>query len=260
MLAKTKYFIDSVLLLFLLAMTLGCASGPQLDAYPRREIDRPYTLPNGVATWHIPTAFGHVRDNTSSKTLSPIPDPLLWESSISDTWNFVWSPFPLGFTHQISNEGRIRNGLSVLTSLSYSDSAGFRAQPDLAYSFRYKFSSDLALEVKPSFRPDIPFRSGEHFLWFGGVAAGPLFQITETFALKPVISLDVVHGQSNISSVNQEDANVVVKTTTFVGVGFSNVWSVSRQWDIRSSYEYGGIGAGNGYRAHIAVIDLVYFW
>jgi len=252
--------IEFTLLAFLMAATCGCASGPQLESYPRREIERPYTLPEGVAAWHIPTIFGYIRDNSSLKTLPPVPFPLLWESSISDNWNLIWSPVPLGFAYQISNDDKVRNGVSVLTSLSYSDSSGLRLQPHLAYSFRYKFSSNLALVVEPSFKPDIPFKSGEKFLWFGGIAVGPLFQLSNTFSLQPAVSLDIAHGRANNSSDYYDDSEISEKTDTSAGVGVSSVWSISRQWDLRSSYGYSGIGAGNGYRSQIAALDFVHLW
>jgi hypothetical protein len=45
-----------------------------------------------------------------------------------------------------------------------------------------------------------------------------------------------------------------------MGLGLSSVWSIGRQWDLRPSYVYSGIGAKNGYQAHLGVVEFVHFW
>src|SRR5436309_3246080 len=97
------YLCGSVMIVSALTVLSGCASGPALEKYPRREMDRPYTLPTGVASWHIPTIFGHIQDDTSSSTILPIPVPLIWETALTDDWNLIFFPLPFGFSHQISN-------------------------------------------------------------------------------------------------------------------------------------------------------------
>src|SRR5687768_11386684 len=62
----------------------GCAASPKLDSFNRREIDRPYTLPEGVAAWHVAAVGGVVQDNSNKVTVPLIPYPLLWETALSD--------------------------------------------------------------------------------------------------------------------------------------------------------------------------------
>lgn len=89
--AKTGNFSNFriIFALVILSLTAGCAAGPELEKYPRAEIDRPYTLPKGVAAWHIPTVFGYIGDNSYSCTIFPVPVPLIWESSLSDETTFT---------------------------------------------------------------------------------------------------------------------------------------------------------------------------
>jgi hypothetical protein len=180
----------------LMFVAMGCASGPELDRYTRREIERPYTLPQGVASWHIPTVFGHIRDNSSSNTIPPIPFPLLWEQSLSDDWNLIWAPLPLGVSHQFSNTVESRVGFSAFAGFSYSTVQGFRFSPTLSFDYRHRFSNELALDLTPSFTPDIPFTKGEEFRWSAGLTTGPLFQLTDTLALKPNVSLGLTQGRA----------------------------------------------------------------
>ncbi len=54
----------------------GCAGRQPLQSYSRMEIERPYTLPEGITTWSTITFFSYAKDTSGSSTLPPIPVPL----------------------------------------------------------------------------------------------------------------------------------------------------------------------------------------
>ena len=238
----------------------GCASGPELDKYSRREMDRPYTLPKGVATWHIPVIYANVQDRQSSASYGPVPVPLLWETSLSDDWNLIWFPLPLGVSHQFFLNEQARFGFTLLNGVGYSSLSGFRLHPTLTTPYRAFLSKDLALEVTPLFSADIPFQSGENLLWTASLGIGPLFQTSEFFAWKPSASFDVAHGPYGQLLSDQDRFRFSNETSASLSLGASAVWSMGRQWDLRPEYHYAGIGSQNQQRVHLAVLDFVHFW
>jgi hypothetical protein len=234
----------------LVSLFAGCASGPELEKYPRREIDRPYTLPEGVATWHIPIVTGVVQDSDESVFVPPIAVPLIWESALSDDWNLIFYPLPLGVSHQFANTESARTGFTLLNSFSYSSLRGFRLIPNIAFGYRAKLDRDTALDVTPSVTLDIPFEKGESFRWSAALGVGPLFQLSETFSLKPSVSVGVTRGWTYELSSNLDDLEVRDTTTFTLGAGLASVWSFARQWDLRPAYVYSGSTSSDGLRAH----------
>lgn len=252
--------VQALFALSVLSFFAGCASGPELEKYPRREIDRPYTVPEGVATWHIPTIFGVVKDANESVTLPPVPVPLIWETALSDDWNLLFYPLPLGVSHQFSNTESARTGFTLLNSFSYSSVSGFRLMPNLSFGYRLKTSAELAIDFTPSVTLDIPFESGEPFYWAAGINVGPLFQLSDTFALKPNTTLGLSRGWA-FSRAGDLDKLEIEDTTEFsLSLGVSSVWSFARQWDLRPSYTFAGLASGTSLKAHLGVIEFVHFW
>jgi hypothetical protein len=250
--------------LFVFGLFLSsCSSGPELEKYPVSEIDRPYTLPKGVATWHIPTIYQQVRDNHSDSTsFGPIILPFEWETALSDDWTLTWIPVPLQISHQFWNDENSRFGMSFTAGFSYSSNTGFRLAPTVEASYRLKLNPTLALEFKPYFTPDMPFQTGEVFRYSYGLSVGPLFQLTPVFALEPNFSFDVHRGSVSISDSSDPFSgfNLEEETIASFGVGLSATWSIGRQWDFRPSFNYRGLASKNGYRGEFAVAEFVYYW
>jgi hypothetical protein len=242
------------------AVLSSCASGPELDKFDRRELDRSYTLPKGVAAWHILAVGGEIRDDSSSTTLYPVPLPLVWETSLSDDWNLIFAPLPLGVSHQFANTETARYGITLLTGFRTGSISGFRLLPTLAFSSRFKLSRDLAVDVTPNFQPDIPFKGGQKFLWSAGVELGPVFQVSDRFSWGPRASLDVSYGKAPGAFSITEDLNLVAETSFVGGLGLNGTWVLGRQWDLRAGYGYSGLGARNGFRAHLGILDLTHYW
>jgi len=237
----------------------GCASGPELDKYPRREIDRPYTLPKGVAAWHIPGGYTNTVSNSAPAASAGLIYPLVWESSLSDDWNLIWFPIPLGVSHQIMNTDKTRLGFSFLSGFGYGSSQGWFFSPTLSVSDRHKISNDIAIEVTPSVAFDITTGGGP-VRWAANVSTGPVLQLSDEFALKYSLVLGVANGKDVMSGF-QDSSSVPVGVTSFnMGMGMSAVWSFARQWDFRPSYSYSGIGSQNGQQNNTLFADIVYFW
>lgn len=250
MIKKFHFFIKTFALLLIIT---ACATGPELDKYSRREIDRPYTLPKSVANWEIPTMISHTQDDKSCSTSVPIPLPIFWNKSLSDDWNVHLSPIALGASHQISNNEMARLGFSVFTGIlpMPKKQPGPYWRSGFSFNYRHKFSDKFGLDLVPTFHAEIPLEANsQNWNWQAGLSSGPLFQLSDTFAFKPLLLL----------AVNRDHVNNVAAAMN-VGFGLSSVLSITRQWDFRPSYTYSGImGSKNGYRNHAGEVNFVHFW
>lgn len=256
------FYCSSLIVLFSL-LGAGCASGPELEKYSRSEIDRPYTLPKGVATWHIPMVYSHDSDNSGqSDTIYPIPLPFVWETSLSDDWNITWVLLPWKLSHQFWNTEDSRFGAAMTLGFASSSVTGFRFSPTFELSYRQKLSKEIALEITPYYTPDIPFQSGETYRWSTGVAVGPLLQLSEFFAIEPNLSFSANRGSAARLTKDTPFGSFTIQdaTTYSAGVGIFAVWSAGRQWDIRPNFSYYGFGSNTNYRGVTASLDFVHFW
>src|SRR4051812_43675078 len=110
----------------LVATLAGCASGPELEKYPRSLIDRPYTLPHGADAWLMPGVLLVSRDaDGTNHFIPPIGIPLGWKQSLSDDWQLSWSPLPLALSHQISHDDSGYLGAGFGVGGYYSSIHGF---------------------------------------------------------------------------------------------------------------------------------------
>ena len=242
---------------------LGCASGPELDHYPRREIDRPYTLPKGVASWHIPMTYSHDSDDSGiSNTVYPIPVPLVWETSLSDDWNITWYLLPLKLSHQFWNSENSRLGAAFTVGFSSSSITGFRLSPTFELSYRQKLTKEIALDLTPYYTPHVPFQMGQPYRWSTGLVMGPLIQFSDVFAMEPNASFNANRGSPSYTANSSPytDFSLQDETSYSAGCGIFAIWSAGRQWDIRPHFSYYGFGSKTGYRGETARLDFVHFW
>ena len=246
---------------FLLGILLvtGCTSGPELQKYPRTQIERPYTLPKGVATWKTIVPVGFLSDNTGSSFIPPIPVPLFWQSSLSDDWTLNWVPIPLSISHQFSYSKEQVWGATFGAGFGYASSIGAVIAPALSLYQRTKLGTNWALETTPSFSAQYQ-TIGDPWEWTAGLSSGPMFQLTDTFALIPKVGISVEYGYRNVLVVSNLSVQPQKTTQVTVPLSLTAEWSIDRQWDLDATYSYYGIGYANGYTAHIGWVSLTHFW
>lgn len=242
-----------------LVVVAGCTSGPELQKYPRTQMDRPYTLPKGVATWETLIPTGYFSDNTGSFFLPPIPIPLFWKSSLSDDWTLNWVPLPLSISHQFSYSKEAVWGATFGLGFGYASSIGLVVAPSLSLYQRTKLGEKLAWETTPGASAQFKEKGGNQE-WQFGLTTGPLFQLSDRFALSPTIGISVANGYRNAASLADLTVAPLPLTRVTVPLSLKAAWSLGRQWDMDTSYSFYGIGHANGYRAHVGVIHFVHYW
>ncbi len=249
-------FVTIETLLALLAS--ACASGPALEKYPRRQIDRPYTLPKGVATWNIPAITSYSRDTGGNITfIPPIPIPLIWQEALSDDWQLTWAPLPLAISHQFTYDDTGFWGAGLgLSDVGYGSIEGWFLNPTLTTQYRRKLTDSFALDTQLVFSPEIQF-SGGPFTWGATVQVAAFFQLSPTVALSAGPGVSVGNTAPDLSGTF-----VGYPGTTAVTVPLTAnfYWSFHRQWDFNVGYSLDRIGEpGNAFQ-HEALIEFVHFW
>lgn len=243
---------------WLLVVVSGCTSAPELAKYPRAQIERPYTLPDKVATWTTVIPFGYYQDNTASLFLPPIPVPLFWRSALSDKWTLNWSPLPTGASYQIDQTESRLLGLSFGAGLGYGSGViGLVISPSATFYYRQNLTPTVALELVPAV--DASFRTGgASATWSTELGAGPLFQVTPFFALRARGTLRVSNGVSSTVVASTLTPPLLSRVTFPLSLGA--LWSIHRQWDLNFGYSFDGIGYANGYSAHDGTVTVVHYW
>lgn len=244
-----------------IALLTGCAAGPELQRYPRTQIDRPHTLPKGVAAWGIVAPFFFVKDDSGSRSMPPIPVPLFWKTSLSDTVTLNWLLIPMLVSVQLDYDEQHLLGLDAgIQGLGYaSGDTGFTFTPMASLVYRRKLSRGLALEGSIGANVTF-FTGGRSTAWEGGVAVGPRFQLTELFSARPFLGAWVTYASFE-PLVAPASATTPPKRTVFrAPVGLNLSWSVARQWDLLLDYAFHAVGEINGLRAHVGSLSAVHYW
>lgn len=246
----------------------GCSAAQKLEDYPRREIDRPFTLPKELATWSGWGRFQREQVKYSwgqryyDNSWIPII-PLYWRQSLSDRWNLQWAPIPLAAMYQIRADKEAVTGLTfgpALKCCSSNWSVGAYAQ----YSHRQILNESIALEIQPALQPWVPV--GEDAVWDlqAFVTTGVLYQAHDLFALRggliPSLRRDprlVIDGSWGGSDSNiQWDYSWRFAMPVYAGF----VWSAGRQWDLTSTLMWQRIGEGQDYSNLSLSYGFVHYW
>lgn len=239
----------------------GCAAGPRLKDYPQRQIDRPLTVPKGVASWQIPVIAGVVKDNAGSNTLFPVPYPLIWETALSDDWMLTWFPLPLAVTYQVSNNANERFGVMGIAGFRSTEKTNGDSQLSFQPAFHIQYRKKMeggnwALDFDPSLT--FEFGNGDT-RWNTHLSVGPFFQLTNETYLKPSVGLLISKGSGLFGPYYRgilDASQTVASFTPSLAMGTV----LSDQWDFDAGYSYLGIGADNGLSAHVFVLNFTHRW
>lgn len=244
-------------LFFLLFLVPACSSRPELGNYPQREIDRPYTLPDGVTSWSTVASGYYAKDADSSSFGAPIPVPLIWDQSLSDSLDLLWAPIPMGLRYQFLQNEDWRLGGTVAWGFSIASSSGFSIYPSASLNARRFFGGQWALELGLTASASYSFKSKDSS-WSTGLQAGPLWQFNDAHALKVANAFAVTDSFS--AEIEDDDISEGVGTRFTVTPGMTHFWNFSQQWNLSSSYFFSGIGYDNDFQAHNFTLVLEHLW
>lgn len=256
----------SLLFLFLSA----CAAGPELADYPRREIDRPFNLPKGVASW---STIGHYsleeyRHLSGEKDFDRrwLPAvPVIWRQNLSDRWNLLWAPIPVAAFYQIRSDESATTGLVLGYGLKISSNGYSTAALGVSYAHRQKLSEFFAIEFQPGVTPWFPLGEKANWDLQTSLAIGPFWQWTELFSVRggvvPSLRRDrdtIISG--NIFGPNGMDVSSHEQWRVVMPLYFEMKWSFARQWDFGGTLAYQKIGEREGHSQVTAGYEFRHFW
>jgi len=233
-----------------LAAALGCAADPAIKNFPRRQIDRPITLPDGLDSLNVTAASQLALRRNSGVSDIPFVPGISWNQSLSDEWMLQWAPIPLGIVYQPLRTDTDVFAASLGLGFGFSSVVDLLLVPELGFHYRHKFADDFALSTSAIFRSSLAFDDGNiETQWSGRANLAPLFQLSETLMLAARVSLATAFYADSIQS-----ARITVP------LGFRTAWSFHRQWDASFDYDFGYFGLDSGLQTHSGVLAVSHFW
>lgn len=218
-------------ILVLCASVLGlisCSSVPKGE-YSRSEIDRPYALPDDVASFSFGSAATvyHTDDEDveSEDQEEGYSSTLLgFEQGISNNVSWI---YPLGLKWNIHSKDKHTFGLSFYTLILYTTTS-----LDYWYRINEKFS------LRPYFRTkSFNFFFVEEDLQGPGVDL--VFQATEKFAMTFGYSAGTFSGSSDFLDIlltGSNEESVTKVDGTFSVVSLKLLYSIHERWDLSAYY------------------------
>lgn len=215
-----------VLAPLVLALVAGCTAGPQLAHYPRRVIDRPYTLPTGVAFWGGASATRvTTRPHQPIEFDQSVPVPLSWGQALTDELTLLY-PVPV-ILYQLANTPDHRVGVSG-GLLGFGVSSGrLITTPGVSGEYRSRLGDGLALDVFAEFvvthATDVDAVPGRATT---GVRVWR--QLTDTLAVRAEIRGQLRH--EDLKDPWGTDSRAAFPLDAGL------LWSLARQWDLTVGY------------------------
>lgn len=245
------------MMIIVISGVFGCASGPELAEYPRTQINRPYSLPQGVSSWVIPTVFG-VRKNEIGESIVewPIPFPVFWNDGLAENWQVSY-PLPFLITHQFRYNRQGYSGASLGLGVSYSRLSGVGFSPMINFDDREKLTQTFAIDFRIGLNPWF-YVKGYPSEWVTEFRVAPLIQFDSFMALTfgPTFRI------GELDYTAQENGRVIRKTRfgAVVPLEAKLLWSIHRHWDFNIGYRSSFIGEKDGAFSQLGTIQFTYFW
>jgi hypothetical protein len=251
---------SALILLVPLCLT-GCAGRDALKKFSQREIDRPYTLPYGTASWQTQLNV-ELFENPATTSVIPMADPFIWQSPLSNDFTLVFFPLPLGIKYQVNRDENGYIGLSLYSGITFSSDEGFRLKPSLNWSRRDILSREIALQSDLSFNPIVGFGSQQPFYWSAIFWFGPLWQITDTIAILPRAAVSLHQNDIPGSEFVDRESPVRpgVQTRFAIPLGLKAFWNFDPQWSLDGAYSLYRLGEVDGFSAHLFAIEFAHYW
>lgn len=258
-------------------MLAACSAAPHLKDYPEREIDRPYTLPKGLASWQT-ISYLQLQKSSVGSDHTFFIDPLFWNQSLSDDWQLTWMPFPLIIRHQFSkDEQGYWGGMLFLSfystiSTNYSTSGTsivssgtttrFTLTPAIDIKRRQIINSDFAMDLGFFARFNIHLYdpAPSNFLGQFGFNLSPLFQISNTFEIAPTLNPTFRKFSNFLYDFNAATSFETSNYQFYLPIGFQTQYLLAKQWELRFEYELDKVGHSGDYTAHHFAFTTTHYW
>jgi len=217
--------------------------------YPEREIDRPFTLPKGIANWQTYFVFTVQKENYFDPILgTKVPlnnnssalNPVQWNQALSDDWQLTWTPLPLLISHQFLKNKQGYWGASFGLGAAYTSNVGLGILPIVTIKKRQMISPDFALDFSflSHFRFDFYSPNSDSNVNQLGLSVSPVFQITNEFAVSPFFTVAYENqGTIDIDPFAYDFLDPSTKLQLCFPLGVQTKYLLMRQWELSFQYD-----------------------
>lgn len=239
----------------------ACTAPAGLADYPRRQIERPYTLPDDVNTWStVTTPLGYTGPGSSASGVDepdtplpesdeegtfswPIPLPIFYEFSLTDRVTLEGAGLPLGLRVQLAHTDRHLIGArAFVLGFGYLSDHGVVVAQVSSLFHRYRLGEHWALESTAGVQTVLRSRTGADADAL--LEVGPRVQLGDRVSLRPRAGL-----------VFDVDAPQLA-----IPLGLGVIWSLHCRWDLSGSYTARSKALGYGRESHLASFDAKLYW
>ncbi len=205
------------------------------------------------------STVGQVLETGSSRTVNGIwLLGLEYRSRVSDQYQIIWAPFPLGIQYQVQNDSQIQAVGSWSLGLAHFGVLGMK--PRFNGLMRQKIDGRRSFEVAIEYYIFIPFNA-RPALGTLGLATGLRSQLSNLITLVPSIQLlynDIVLRKLASSDDDFSRGQDDLRLTIPISVLCELMTSDSNR--LGFEYSYRGLGLPQRYDAHIASISFSTTW
>lgn len=247
-----------------LVLLAGCSPRETLSSYPTRLIDRPYTQPKGVTSWHTQGGYQRASSSLEGDTWILLATPLVWQTAHTDNLNTIWAPIPAAISYQFqrSREGWI-GGTVVFGSFTLDERDHLAWIPQVITTAHLKLTPSLALDLDLGIGAEVITSDDLSSRAVAGRVTG-LVQSTDRLA--------VFAGAAFVETEGPPDPAPFVPAVTFdetpeptgplVPIHGGMFVSFSRQWEAWINFTYSGTGYPEdyGYEAWGLEFSLSHLW
>lgn len=259
-----NYFWGGYKFIFLISIVIsfsifGCAAREKLNTYPRRHIDRPFTLPKGINSWNTIISYTHYEDQDNDSESNLFPYPFIWNQPITDNLSLTWSPLPFTLQYQLINTEKYTAGISGgVSGLTYSSLDGWSVYTSISGYYKLKFNDSTAIENGLTIMNE--FGDDDNDLWGAYFYTGPLFQVKDNLAIAPRfhLAVDRVDGRNYFfyddEEFEQKETQCAFPLSLWIG------WSLHKRLDLSIEYTYKALGYSNDFEGHEFAASIVHLW
>jgi hypothetical protein len=237
-----KYLILPFLILS--GLSISCTSTPKASDYPKRYIDQPYTLPEGIDIWG--SVGGVFYEKSNGKEYSwplPVPIPLYWEHSLNENLTLEIPALPIGLRWKITSDSTSEMGLHISWGFGYGTSSGLSLFPSASMFYKILIDKDHAFTLSPHIGYSYYGRNTEKNYFNEALTFGYLIQLNDANAIQPRIIL----------SSSDYNKKVYIPLELFYS------YRMSQTWQFESTYNYSGIGYEDYFGHFFSFIFKQYF-
>lgn len=236
-----------------------CAPSPAMDR--QIYIHRRYGPDQGQKQLRFSTGYLHrYYDDQKLATYLNTPEYVVdfeLRQGLDENYSVIWAPLPTGIAYRFPPRWEdIESGGSW--SLDFLNQGKLGVKPRFDSYFRKLISAATAIEIELEYFTFTPFRSAPNSLWTLDLKAGPLFQITDSFALKPII--EVAFNDNILFEAYPESPEKSEAIKTVFPLSLLADFQLPSGTHIGAEYSFRGLGLNQSFRTQILNLYGKWHW